>query len=245
MIFATSADKLPFSVIADHWSEETGSSLIKLLARLEAAWWRGEIKGNSDRLHMLKKMYAKRNELDRVLFVTPDDADPPAATPIEGERVLVYVTPRIAVPRESDNWTEKSCNEAFETLAELPSAEYFPLFGISIQYIDLTREEFFEWRRDLDVPKFWKAPTQKSIVSDYNSGGRPEEFDWDQIKRYAMQIMAKYGVPSKRNRKLPSKQALIEDICSEWAKKDIPLAEPTVRKHLNKWLREMPPADRN
>jgi len=91
MIFPTSADRLSLFAIADHWSEESGASQKKLLAHLEAAWWLGEIKGNSDRLQLLKIMFRSRHEpdLQSVVFVTPDDVGPPAdIIPLVGGGVL-------------------------------------------------------------------------------------------------------------------------------------------------------------
>jgi hypothetical protein len=64
------------------------------LAKLEAAWWLGEIAGNSaiTRLQFLRNMYQSRHEphLQSVVFVTPNDADPPAETPLPGGEYVAY-----------------------------------------------------------------------------------------------------------------------------------------------------------
>jgi hypothetical protein len=163
-MFPLSAERLPFLEIADFWSREIipRASHKELLALLESAWWQGELKGNSalNRLQLLRKMFDARREPDMqsVVFVTPNDAGPPIENPLAGGGVVVDVRPRISVSAETDFWTENSCNDAFETLAGLPSQQYFPLLSYSICYIDLTYEEFFSWARTrrFNLPEFWK-----------------------------------------------------------------------------------------
>ena len=171
-------------------------------------------------------------------------------TPLPGGEFLVDLRPRISVPGETDDWTEDFCKDSFEELSRLPSQQYFPLLSYSICFIDLTPEEFFGWvmKRGFDVPKFWTVTdaTQRDfrhsnsyIASDANSGGRPEEYDWEKIKSFALQFINEYGAPSKSNKRIPNKQALIDAICDEWAKKSIELHASTVRNHLNRWLKEL------
>jgi hypothetical protein len=161
-MFPLSAEKLPLLEIADKWSREIvpRASLKELLSLLEAAWWKGEIKGNSalDRLQFLQKMFESRRQpyMQSVVFVSPRNAGQP--TEIHLADGGVVVRPEIFVPDKADDWTENSCTGAFEALAGLPSQEYFPLLSYSISFIDLTPEEFFGWavKRGFDVPKFWK-----------------------------------------------------------------------------------------
>jgi hypothetical protein len=161
-MFPRSAEKLPLLEIADFWSREIipRASHKELLALLESAWWQGELTGNSalDRLQFLKKMFKSRREpyMQSVVFASPNDAGQPTEIPLPDGRAVVR--PRISVPDEADDWTEDSCTDAFETLASLPSQEYFPLLSYSICFIDLTPEEFFGWirTRGYDVPTFWK-----------------------------------------------------------------------------------------
>jgi hypothetical protein len=166
-MFPLSADKLSFLKIADYWSRESRASQNELLAQLEAAWWLGEIVGNSaiTRLQFLKNMYQSRHEPDMqsIVFVTQSDAGPPTDTPLADGGVIVDVRPRINVPGETDAWTEDSCNDAFQELARLPSQQYFPQLSYSICYIDLTYEEFFGWARSrgFDLPGFWKPSVVK------------------------------------------------------------------------------------
>jgi hypothetical protein len=160
-MFPLSADKLSFLEIADHWSGESRALKGELLAMLEAAWWQGEIIGNSakTRLQFLENMYRSRHEphLQSVVFVTPSDPGPPAVTPLPNGEVVVR--PGISVPSETDDWTEDSCKDAFDELARLPSQQYFPILRYDIWFFELTREEFFRWIqfRGFDVPTFWKT----------------------------------------------------------------------------------------
>jgi hypothetical protein len=160
-MFPLSAEKLSFLKISDYWSRESLASQNELLAQLEAAWWRGEISGNSaiTRLQFLEKMYRSRHEpyLQSVVFITPSDAGTPTEIPLPDGGIVVR--PEILVPGETDDWTENSCSEAFEALAGLPSRQHFPLLSYSICFIDLTHEEFFSWARtrDFDLPTFWRA----------------------------------------------------------------------------------------
>jgi hypothetical protein len=163
-MFPLSADRFSFLKIADYWSREIRprASRDELLARLESAWWRGELRGNSwdSRLQLLAKMFEKRGEpeLQSVAFVSPNDAGPPTEIPLPDGGVAV-VRRIIYVPDATEDWTEASCRDAFEALASLPSQEYFPLFSYSICFIDLTYEEFFGWAttEGFDLPQFWRA----------------------------------------------------------------------------------------
>jgi hypothetical protein len=163
-----SADKLSFLEIADHWSRESPASRDKLLAQLEAAWWQGQIAGNSarTRLQFLRIMYQSRHDLQSVVFVTPNDAGPPIETALAGGGFLVDLSPRINVPTEPDGWTEDSCNDAFEKLAHLPSQQYFPRLSHSICFIELTPEEFFGWviKNGGAAPQFWKRTAETGVT---------------------------------------------------------------------------------
>jgi hypothetical protein len=174
-MFPLSADKLSFLKIADYWSRESPASQDELLAELEAAWWLGEIIGNSarTRLQFLENMYRSRHEphLQSVVFVTPSDPGPPAVTPLPNGEVVADVRPRISVPSETDDWSENSYKDAFLELARLPSQQYFPLLSYSICFIELTSEEFFGWvaRRGFEVPKFWKRIAEATQTSPQGS----------------------------------------------------------------------------
>jgi hypothetical protein len=80
-MFPLSADKLPLLEIADCSREiKPRASQQELLALLEAAWWLGEITGDSDTcLQFLSKIFRLRTQpsLQSVAFITPDDGGPP------------------------------------------------------------------------------------------------------------------------------------------------------------------------
>jgi hypothetical protein len=169
-MFPLSAEKLSFREIAGYWWRESRASKDELLALLESAWWRGELKGNSalNRLQFLKKIFDSRQEphMQSVVFVSPNDAGPLAEAQLADGGFVVDVRPRISVPSETDNWTDDSCNDAFDELAHLPSQRYFPQLSYSICFIELTPEEFFGWviKRSFDVPKFWKRTTEIGVT---------------------------------------------------------------------------------
>jgi hypothetical protein len=179
-MFPLSAEKLPFLEIADFWSREIEphASQTELLAQLESAWWLGEITGNSvlTRLQFLKKMFESRREpyMQSVVFASPNDAGPPTEIPLPDGGVVVR--PKIFVPDETDDWTEDSCNDAFEALAGLPSQKYFPMLSYNICFIDLTHEEFFSWVRNkvFNLPEFWKPRVVKGEQTTENGVEVPE-----------------------------------------------------------------------
>ena len=201
------AERLPFMEIAEFWSRAIKhlESQGELLARLESAWWKGEIKGNSalNRVQLLRIMFDARGEPDMqsVIFASLNDAGQPAEIqqlPDGG----VLVRRKISVPDEIDDWTENSCNDAFEALAELPSQQHFPMLSYSIRFIDLTPEEFFSWARTKysDLPEFWKSPvveggkaTENGVeVTEIKSGQQAQVSRRRVSEAEARKIFAKY-----------------------------------------------------
>jgi len=181
-MFPLSAARLSFLKIADYWSRESLASPDELLAELEAAWWQGKITGNSGhtRLQLLRIMYQSRHDLQSVVFVTRNDASPPTATPLPDGGFVVDLTPRISVPAETEDWTESSCNDAFEELARLPSKRHFQRFSYSICFIELTPEEFLEWvtRSGFAAPKFWQRTAETGMTQVGPRGSNtPNDFD--------------------------------------------------------------------
>jgi hypothetical protein len=188
-MFPLSAERLSFLEIAKYWAREIQppASQNELLAKLESAWWRGEIVGISPttRLDCLATMYRMRHQqgLTAVVFVTRNDPARPPVTELEDGSAEVDLSPRISVPSEIEEWTEDTCAAAFSALAdapfteaEAPSIRYFPIFSPVLSAIELTSEEFFRWvaTRHFDVPKFWRR-NNAANVSDYRTGapGRP------------------------------------------------------------------------
>ena len=103
------------------------------------------------------------------------------------------------MPRESEEWNDDSCSEAFEALASLPSQEYFRLFSISIDFIDFTPEEFFGWitKRRFDKPKFWRRDTDFEVADENRrDGGTPNFHSGRGTKKRAIQTAFKSCFPS-------------------------------------------------
>jgi hypothetical protein len=81
-----------------------------------------------------------------------------------------------------------------------------------------------------------KAAAQRTIK---DKGGRPAEYDWGAVKNYMVALVKQFGVPEKKNRRLSTKNELVALILEEWARKDIQLAESTLRRYVTKWLSEL------
>jgi hypothetical protein len=72
-----------------------------------------------------------------------------------------------------------------------------------------------------------------------DKGGRPREYDWDAVKQFTLALVKKFGPPGKANKRFPTKADLVGAVIDEWAKRDIHLAEPTVRRYVGEWLSEL------
>ncbi|MFK4582900.1 hypothetical protein [Bradyrhizobium ottawaense] len=83
------------------------------------------------------------------------------------------------------------------------------------------------------------GPMADVEAKERDKGGRPPEYDWDAVKEYALDLVKQHGVPGRANRRLPSKSQLAEAILNEWASRGIQLAEPTVRRYVGNWLKEL------
>ena len=83
------------------------------------------------------------------------------------------------------------------------------------------------------------GPTADVEAREKDKGGRPPEHNWDAVKDYALAMIREHGLPGRGNRKFPTKTQLVEDILNKWASQDLTLAETTVRRYVNRWLREL------
>jgi hypothetical protein len=72
-----------------------------------------------------------------------------------------------------------------------------------------------------------------------DKGGRPPEYNWDAVKIYALEMIREHGLPGRGNKKFPSKTQLVEDILNKWASQGVIMAESTVRRHVNCWLKKL------
>jgi hypothetical protein len=81
------------------------------------------------------------------------------------------------------------------------------------------------------------APSVPASV--LNKGGRPDEYNWDEMKEFARQLVETKGLPNRGNRSLPTKAQLIEAVTNEFAKTyDQHPAQSSVRRRVNSWLSE-------
>jgi hypothetical protein len=93
-------------------------------------------------------------------------------------------------------------------------------------------------QRDEVLRAFPTGPMADVEAKERNKGGRPPDYDWEAVKEYALGLVKQHGVPGRSNRRLPSKSQLVEAIVEEWAKKDIQLADATVRRYVGGWLKD-------
>ncbi|WBL78821.1 hypothetical protein I3J27_38835 [Bradyrhizobium xenonodulans] len=83
------------------------------------------------------------------------------------------------------------------------------------------------------------GPMADVEVRERDKGGRPLEYDWDAVKEYALGLVKQHGRPGRTNKRLPSKSQLAEAVMNEWARKGVELAEPTVRRYITTWLKDL------
>lgn len=168
-MYPVSNSSLSLLQIADYWSREIQppASQNELLALLEAAWWLGEIKGNSEltRFQLLKKMFTLKRDLTGIVFITEEDGGLPVSVSLADGTAVVDLRPRVTVPSATDKWHEVTYEAAFEVLAKPSSFEHYPIISSGLDFIELTRDEFIQWleARGFDFPKFWKGTVDPKV----------------------------------------------------------------------------------
>jgi hypothetical protein len=172
-MFPICKPELSLAEISEYWATEINMSRDKVLAKLEGAWWLGEIVGNPRiaRLELLKSLFKWMRDRDepKIVFVTPN-GPAPAKTVERGDGSLALdLRPRVFVPsHDPDTWSEASCNGAFQAIAEIPSLEYYPEYSPGFLARKLTCDEYFQWiaKRGFEPPKFWKRTNDKEILHE-------------------------------------------------------------------------------
>jgi hypothetical protein len=114
-MFPVTIQKLSFADISDYWSRYMKTAEpVELLALLEQAWWRGEIRGLAEttRLQLLQSMFRSlRERVDLgIVFVRVGDDPPPPVTELPDG--FVNVDKRHVIPVPSDDvsgWNEQTC----------------------------------------------------------------------------------------------------------------------------------------
>jgi hypothetical protein len=82
VMFPVSSGQLSFADISDYWSRYMRTAEpFELLARLEQAWWRGEIRGQaaSTRLQLLQRMFRELGDRPDLGIVFIREGDEPPA----------------------------------------------------------------------------------------------------------------------------------------------------------------------
>jgi hypothetical protein len=170
-MFPISEDKLSIREITDYWSREIQppASPNELLACFERAWWLGEIKveikaSQITRLELLKRLFKSMRSCETpcIVFITAEDT-PPAKIYELGDGYLHFDgRPRVPVPSgNADSWSEGSCADAFEVLAQKPSSEHYKEWTFVFLMMEITRDEFIRFLavHGYDFPNFWRRPT--------------------------------------------------------------------------------------
>jgi hypothetical protein len=163
-MFPIAKDRLSFREISNYWSREINppASSKELSHILEAAWWLGELRGDSvhSPLQLLKKMFTSMRDRDDlgIVFVLGNSAGP---FPIElpDGSVTVDLRHEIRVPSSNiESWDEISCSGAFQALAGTCSLDSYPDFAPVFNGIPLSYREFTAWlaKRGFDKPTFWR-----------------------------------------------------------------------------------------
>jgi hypothetical protein len=164
-------EQLSIDKITDYWSLEIKPPISRdeLLHFLQAAWWRGELNTGTKftRLTLLQKMFksARENYVTGVVFVTKIQQR------IESEDEIFYLNDleklRIPVPSDSpETWTEASCAEAFETLAQAPSGQHYSDRTIQFLMMKIDYRQFagLLTAHGIDLPSFWRPPIEKTLT---------------------------------------------------------------------------------
>jgi hypothetical protein len=211
-MFPITEATLSIEDIADYWSREIAPPVTKdeLLRLLLAAWWLGELRGDSahSRLELLKIMFTSvyRDDLE-IVFIVGDAGSPGVELP--NGCLAVDLCPEVRVPSSNiGSWHEASCSEAFHALAEITKRSFirkYWQFAVFSPSIKLRYEEFNAWckKRRYRLPKFWKPPRKKSKL------GKPPEFNWVGVRAKLATYKSEHG-PARTTNELLQK-------CSDFA----------------------------
>jgi hypothetical protein len=196
-MFPITKAALSFGEIADYWSREIRppASSTELLSLLVAAWWLGELRGNSrhSRLQLLKLMFRSTYKDDLGFVFVVGDAEGPPDVELPNGSLKVHLYKIHVPPTNTDNWNEAACKEAFQELAQITKESLFKQyreFAIFLPSIELTFEDFDAWRkkRGYEQPKFFWRPQLKS-----SKRGRPAEYNWPGVKTKLEAYVSKNG----------------------------------------------------
>jgi hypothetical protein len=201
-MYFISKSELSFAEISEYWAPELRWSRDMVQAILEGAWWLGEILSVSrfTRLEFLKRLFKwmRNDDLPAIVFVTPRSAPPPGTIELPEGHLALDLRPRVFVPSEAtETWSEASCIEAFQAMAEIPSLQYYPEWSPGFCARRLTRDAFFRWIavRGFPYPTFWNRTNHK--VSSPELKKASNRMVTDEVRRA-------YDIADKEGKKPPN-----------------------------------------
>jgi hypothetical protein len=163
-LFPIAKHALSFFEISDYWSREINprASWKELFHTLAAAWWLGELRGDSVQspFQLLKNIFTSMRHGDDlgVVFLVGNSAGPPPIELPDGS-VTIDLRPQIRVPSENiEHWDEPSCKDAFQALAETRLLDSYPELALSIGCFLLSYQKFTAWlvTKGYPAPTFWR-----------------------------------------------------------------------------------------
>jgi len=198
-MFPIGKSKLSLREIANYWAREIQppASRNELLQKLEAAWWLGQIRGDSvkSRLDLLKHMLAMYDGDDARIVFLVENFDEPQPKQLPDGSVPVDVPHRIYLPsRDKNTWDESNCEDAFQSLAQTSSTESYPEMTPGLAWIELTFEEFTNWllAEGYAKTKFWKPLPATNQLKRAKRGGPSIE-----RAQRAIEMLFPDGVPDQ------------------------------------------------
>jgi hypothetical protein len=258
-MFPLASDELSLADISDFWSRDIKARPLELLALLEEAWWRGEIRGRAatSRLQLLQSMFRSLGGQagPGIVFVREGDEPPPEVTELPDGFADVALRHVVPVPAaDVSGWNEQMCEQAFEALAQTSSSDSYPDLAPFFASIKLSFAEFDKWReaRGYFKPAFWSGPAASSnVTSDAPSGGRDvaqtsrsekrkagrKPIFAAPIRRVVFELMEYHGDLSDDDPEW-SKQADVEKAVCEKLGDQAPCAESTIRGYVSKYIAE-------
>jgi hypothetical protein len=185
VMFPITSGKLSCAKISDYWSRYMRTAEPpELLALLEQAWWRGEIRGQaaSTRLQLLQSMFRALGDRADLGIVFVRGGEPPpngielpdGIVDVEVTELpdgIVDVSTRYHIPVPSDDvtdWNEQMCEQAFNALSQTSSTNSYPDLTPFFRSIQLSFEEFDRWRkaRKYLEPAFWRDSAASTVTPE-------------------------------------------------------------------------------
>ncbi|MBB4362187.1 hypothetical protein GGD65_003212 [Bradyrhizobium sp. CIR18] len=166
--------------------------------------------------------------------------------------VLQFAQTGERVDQPPESWAQDTAMNWFDDgltyvatgkMRRIPFGPYVPGAPDDVNFIDEPDGLWATILVDADSFSDWyyssSGPMAEVEVRERDKGGRPLEYDWDAVKEYALGLVKQHGRPGRTNKRLPSKSQLAEAVMNEWAKKGVDLAEPTVRRYITAWLKDL------